>query len=252
MATPFPSPSAAPSPPLPPRRRGGQPSNRNAFRHGFYSRQPPTPLANLAQSIDRSRQDTADRDPVAIARSISDLHKQIDLLVHLCNELVNAGNISLFLALQKSFQKTINLSARLKLRLHDCLQPRDDLHFVAGHALALISYDFRDHCITRDADSFRRDTQKSDLNSLPSLEPFLPSLSEPDFPFLSPRQIQLLQPLLPVPNGFTGPVSPTPATKAPASSVEGPVPKVVMGPVLPAPVMKAPSSAAEGLPSPNP
>jgi hypothetical protein len=84
-----------------------------------------------------------------------------------------------------------------KLILHKHQQPFHDLQYVAGHALDLISYGFWEHRITRDADSFRSGQKKSDLNSLPFIESLLPPFSEPDFPFLTPRQTQLLQPLLP-------------------------------------------------------
>ena len=229
----IPSPYITPRPPLsplPPRRRGGQPSNRNARTHGFYSRQPPAPLAKLSHALDSYRQIEAERDPLAIARSIPDLGRQIDFLAHACQILLAAGKISLFVVLQKLFHKTINLSMRYKLFLHRYLQPFNDLQYVAGHPLDLISYGFWEHRITRDADSFRSGLQKSDLNSLPFIESLLPLFSEPDFPFLIPRQTQLLQPLLPAPNGTDG----SPLSGATAGSVvEG-------------------SGAAASLPSPNP
>ncbi|MGD0751648.1 MAG: hypothetical protein ABSA23_09580 [Anaerolineales bacterium] len=234
MAIPFLTPpSVTPRPPLPARRRGGQPSNRNALRHGFYSRHHPASLTKLTQTIGRYRQIEAQGDPVVLARAIPGLHKQIDVLDHVCTGLMVAGNVSLFIALHKLALKAINTSVRYKLILHKRWQPFRDLQFVAGHALDLIAYDFWEHRITRDADSFRSDTQKSDLNSIPSGESLLPAISEPDFPFLSPPQWQLLQPLLPALSLVEGPAQPAPVTKAPASSL--PLQGEVEGPPSPNP-----------------
>ena len=191
------SPSLTPHPPLPPRRRGGQPSNRNARRHGFYSRRPPAPLASLSHALDRFRRVAVQRDPVAIAQAIPDLHGQSELLYILCETLLATGQISLFVALHKLFNKTLDISMQYKLILHKHQQPFHDLQYVAGHALDLIFYGFWEHRITRDADSFRSGLKKSDLNSLPFMESLLPPFSDPDFPYVSPRQTQLLQPLLP-------------------------------------------------------
>jgi hypothetical protein len=197
MAIPFLSPPVTPGPPLPPRRRGGQPLNRNARTHGFYSRHPPAPLARFSHVLDRYRQFAAQRDPVAIARAIPDLHGQMELLFTICETLLATGQISLFVVLHKFLNKTINISMQYKLILHKHHAPFHDLQFVAGHALDLISYGFWEHRITRDADSFRSGQKKSDLNSLPFKESLLPPFSEPDFPFLTARQTQLLHPLLP-------------------------------------------------------
>ena len=121
----------------------------------------------------------------------------MELLFTICETLLATGQISLFVALHKLLNKTINISMQYKLILHKHQQPFHDLQYVAGHALDLIFYGFWEHRITRDADSFRSGLKKSDLNSLPFMESLLPPFSEPDFPFLTPRQTQLLQPFLP-------------------------------------------------------
>jgi transposase len=85
----------------------------------------------------------------------------------------------------------------MKVIRHHIQQPFHDLLFVAGRACDLIAYDFREHRITRDADSFLNVSEKSYLNSAPSWASLCPSFTEPDFPFLTPRQWQVLQPLIP-------------------------------------------------------
>ncbi len=201
MTIPFLSPSVPSSPPLPPcplpRRRGGQPSNRNATRHGFYSRLHPSPLAKLAHAMDHDRQILAEGDPDALARAIPHLARQIDLLDHVSETLLDTGKTSLFVALIKQSLRGIHTSMRCKLLLHHYYQPFHDLHYVAEHALDLISYDFWEHRITRDGDSFRKGLKKNDLNSIPFSESLLPSFSGTGYPFISPRQWRILQPLIP-------------------------------------------------------
>jgi transposase len=133
----------------------------------------------------------------AIKREAHDLRKQIDLLFHQSQTALDSGNISLFVALHKQFLKATTTSMHFSLMVHSCLQPSEDLQFAADRALDLIAYDFWDHRITRDADSFRNDTEKSDLNSIPSWEDLCPPISEPTFPFLTPRQWDVLAPLIP-------------------------------------------------------
>jgi len=190
--------------PRPSRRRGGQPSNRNAFRHGFYSRMHPTPLAKLSNSIDRYRLITAGGSLKALARAVLDLRKQIDLFLHIINTLSAAGDLSLIVAMNKLFFKAISTSRRSKIILHRSFQPIRDLEFVAGHALDLIYYDFWEHRITRDADSFRIEFEKSDLNSIPSWEAVIPPISDSTFPFITPRQWELLAPWVPALSAGSG------------------------------------------------
>ena len=198
-STPSPCPPSPVShrPPSSVRKRGGQPSNRNAFQHGFYSRKHPTPYAKLSNSMDCYRLIMAEGSPKDFVRAIRDLGKQMDLLLRLVQTVADAGNTPLVLALSKLGLKVTRTSRRLKIMLHRYLQPARDLQYVADHALELIYYDFWDHRITRDADSFRIEFKKSDLNSISSLQNLFPPFMEPDFPFLTPRQWQVLVPLIP-------------------------------------------------------
>ena len=198
-STPSPCPPSPVShrPPSSVRKRGGQPSNRNAFQHGFYSRKHPTPYAKLSNSMDCYRLIMAEGSPKDFVRAIRDLGKQMDLLLRLVQTVADAGNTPLVLALSKLGLKVTRTSRRLKIMLHRYLQPARDLQYVADHALELIYYDFWDHRITRDADSFRIEFKKSDLNSISSLQNLFPPFMEPDFPFLTSRQWQVLVPLIP-------------------------------------------------------
>ncbi len=192
-------PSPVPPPPLPParRRRGGQPSNRNSLKHGLYAIQRPSPLRRYSNSFAGYQQVLEEKDPASLERSIRELHKQIDLLVGLLNYLLNQPTLSLYLALFPVFMRTISFSRRMKVIHHHIQQPFHDLIFVASRACDLIAYDFREHSITHDADSFLKVSEKSYLNSAPSWASLCPPFSEPDFPFLTPRQWQVLQPLIP-------------------------------------------------------
>jgi hypothetical protein len=138
--------------------------------------------------MDRYGQIMAEGSPEEIGQAVHDLGKQIDLLGHLCIKVLDYGNISLFVALHKLLLKATRTSMRFKIMLHFYLQPIRDLQYVADHALDLIYYEFWEHRITRDADSFRIEFKKSDLNSIPSWEDLYPPISEPTFPFLTPRQ----------------------------------------------------------------
>jgi transposase len=102
-----------------------------------------------------------------------------------------------FLSWLKVLNKTTRYSLRLKGFVHGLQKPYRDLLYVAGHALSLVLYEFQEHNILCDADSFRVDLEKSDLNSAPSLETSFSPLSQPDFPFLTSRQWQVLDPLIP-------------------------------------------------------
>ena len=187
-----------PSVPLPPRRRrGGQPSNKNALKHGLYARQHSAPLTRCSISLAHCRLLLTEKNPNTLDRAIQDLEDQKDLLVGLLHSEIDTKDVSPFLALFTVFERTAGFSRRMQILHHQLQQPFHDLQFVAAHAPALILYNFRDYGITRDADSFLKNNEKRYLNSTLSLGELCPPFSAPDFPFLAPRQWDVLEPLLP-------------------------------------------------------
>jgi hypothetical protein len=107
------------------------------------------------------------------------------------------------LAWQKTLLKMINSVAQLKTVRFMQQRSFRDLLFVAQNAIALVRYDFRTFGITRDADSFRVVSEKSDFNSLTFRESLCAFRSDPPYPFITPRQWAVLEPLLP-PSNPTG------------------------------------------------
>jgi transposase len=192
-------PSPVPHPPLlpPRRRRGGQPSNCNAFKHGLFSRQHPAPVTRFSNYLARYTRVEQEQDPASLVLAIKDLRKQIDFLAGLIYSLPDNATLSVFLSWLKVLNKTTRYSLRLKGFVHGFQKPYRDLQYVAGHALSLVFYEFQENNILRDADSFRVDLEKSDLNSVPFWDASLSPLSQPDFAFLTSRQWQVLEPLIP-------------------------------------------------------
>jgi hypothetical protein len=189
-------PSVTSSPPILPRHRGGQPSNRNALKHGLHARKHPTPFAPLAHAVAAS-QPALYTDPAVFSQVVLALRQQIATLFQASKDAVDLRST---LAWHRAIIHGITLLARLKkarLRYH---QPLSHLQFVAAHALDLIRYDFCKSAISRDADSFRGKCEKSDLNSSPSLENAFPPQSDFPHPFLTPCQWQVLEPLMPPSN----------------------------------------------------
>ena len=93
--------------------------------------------------------------------------------------------------------KMVRIVARLKTEWVLRYLPAPDLQYVSQHALALIHDDFCNHGITRDADSFRKKRENSDFNSDSFRESLCASLSDPPYPFISPRQWTVLDPFIP-------------------------------------------------------
>ena len=137
---------ASPVPPhplLPPRRRGGQPSNRNAFKHGLYAHKRPAPLTRFSNSLPGYADVIFQTDPAVLGRLISNLNTQINWLVGLGQSFVERGDTTSYCAWHKVFHRTINISMYIKTVCHDLQQPFQDLQYVSENALALIFYEFR-------------------------------------------------------------------------------------------------------------
>ena len=172
---------------IPPRRRGGQPSNRNAFKHGLYAVRTHTPLTSLVNSIQVS-QPGLEMIPEFLEQSIPLLRS---LIARMFASPPRAAGLRSILAWHRPINRLLGLFLRVKKALAHQRQPLILLHFVAAHALELIYYDFFTSGILRDAYSFREKNKKSDFNSFP--KNLLPVNSA--F-FLTSRQWSVLEPLV--------------------------------------------------------
>jgi transposase len=181
-------------PPL--NRRGGQPSNRNAFKHGLYSAKTPTPLRDILASAASSRK-MPDDGPGAYSRAVRESQQQYCQLMEFRNK---AENFRLALAADKLMLKTFRKIIRLKQACFKQELPGRNLQFVSKYSLDIIRLNICDLGIPRDADSFRATLEKSDFNSLIFQESPCASRSDPPYPFITPRQWRVLEPLLPPPD----------------------------------------------------
>jgi transposase len=134
------------------------------------------------------------QSPGSVLELFQEIQASMDLIPQLMEKFENTP---LFLPLAKQMLQLVKISASIKSAWFWHQQPVRDLQFIAHYALALIRYNFRDYGISRDADSFRVDFEKSDLNSLTFREPLCPTLSDPLYPFITPRQWDIIEPLIP-------------------------------------------------------
>jgi len=221
-------PPSIPSPLLP-RRRGGQPANHNALRHGLHARQHLAPFASLAHAVPAS-QPALFADSEAFNRAILALRQQIAALFQASQ---NTAGLRSILPWHRAILYGITLLKQIMKARQRCLQPQQHLQFIAAHALDLIRHDFRSSGITRDAYSFRGKCEKSDLNSPASQENASQSLSGFPYLFLTPRQCQILASLLPPSS-----LSQNPSFYSESSALPAPVPHLCRqaqasgGPVL--------------------
>ncbi len=172
-----------------PRRRGAQPLNHNALRHGLYARENPSPLTHFLISFQATLPGLEGIPPL-LQTAILDVRLQI---ARIFSSPPPAKEFGRFLSWHRSILHLMGYFIRLQKTLFRLQQPQRSLQLVAVHALPLIRFDFRSSGITRDAYSFRENKELSDFNSLPEYN--LPPAST--LLFLTPRQCQLLEPLLP-------------------------------------------------------
>jgi transposase len=176
------------------RRRGGQPSNRNALKHGFYARKNSSPLATLSTlpAPTTHSRPILDRDIDIFSLGIMELRLQADQLFQVFLKAETArskvANLNLLV-------NTVNAISRLGVAMSQQEQPARDLHSVTEHALAYILNDFRDHGIHHDTDSFLEKKEKSDFNSFS-----VQDASWSGFYFITASQWHVLEPLLPPPH----------------------------------------------------
>jgi transposase len=192
--------SPAPFPPASVRRRpstvrarGGQPSNRNAFKHGLFARKNATPLTYLSDTI-RIPQKGLESVPAVLSQVILTLRVHIANLFESSQQATGLHDI---LAAQRPILRLLNHFLRAQKALARHKQPLCQLQLAASHALDLIRYDFHSSGITRDAYSFREKIKLSDLNSPTIWKDFFSP--NPDYPltFLTSRQWEVLDPLIP-------------------------------------------------------
>jgi hypothetical protein len=176
------------------RRRGGQPSNRNAFKHGFFAEKNPTHLTQLVNAIPLSKPGL-ERIPEVLTQAIPAIRQQIARLFESSPEGADLRSV---LAWHRPILRLLGLFIRANRALARIQQPQFQMKFVAAHALALIRYDFRENGITRDAYSFREKNNLSDLKR--SRENFFASPTDSPPCFLTCHQSELLEPLIPIPD----------------------------------------------------
>ena len=193
MALPFaPSPVASPPAPVVLRlRRGGQPGNRNAFRHGMYSAQNPSSLAAISATL-ASIANERRCSPQTAARHIPTLQSMLS------DAVKPAQDPRLLIAQARLVMKMVSISAALKMKNY-ILFERENIRLEKAAALSmlLIKWSFHDYGITRDADSFRGKLNKSDLKSVHPRVISRPFLEKPFRPYIPDRQWAVIEPLIP-------------------------------------------------------
>jgi len=111
------------------------------------------------------------------------------------------GNIGSKTSILRQLVRLMRLSADIKKVVIYARHDDSLLQLVAGNVLTLMYKQFHDFGITRDADSFLFDFEKSDLNSHSvSRAPLCSSPVSHDY-FLSPAQWQVISPLIPPSQG---------------------------------------------------
>jgi len=193
MALPF-APSPLASPPASVvllLRRGGQPGNRNAFRHGMYSARNPSSLAAISATL-ASIANERRCSPQTAARHIPTLQSMLSDAVQ------PAQDPRLLIAQARLVMKMVSISAALKMKNY-ILFERENIRLEKAAALSmlLIKWSFHDYGITRDADSFRGKLNKSDLKSVHPRVISRPFLEKPFRPYIPDRQWALIEPLIP-------------------------------------------------------
>ena len=182
-------------PPIP-RRKGAEPFNSNALKHGLYAVRTPTPFTGLSFSTGDSWQ-SAYESFNAIGPGIQGLREEV-LLV-----LGSIGRDRDFHSALKSLRlktKLVTTEMRMKVGSIKLRAPIYDLQFVSRHANDLIRWNFRSQGITRNAYSFREKRKLSDFYSHSFRENEQSSQVDSTFPFISPGQWAIVEPLIPPTN----------------------------------------------------
>jgi hypothetical protein len=117
-------------PPILRRRRGGQPSNRNALNHGLYAAKNQTPLTSISSSLKTYRQMPAISPAVAFKPIIQELQEEIYLTYQFFEKAENNRST---LAWFNTLVNMVRIVARLKTEWVLRYLPAPDLQFVSQH-----------------------------------------------------------------------------------------------------------------------
>ncbi len=186
--------SVSPVLPLFHRRRGGQPLNHNALNHGLYASKNRTPLTEIAAALPAYPRSLDTNSPAVARQLILGLTGEIGLAYQ---KLRGVEDNRSMIAWFNTVVSMVSLVGRLKVDFVERFVIGSDLHVVSGNALALIHNSFWEKGIIPETHSFRANIAKSDFNSLALQEALCPSVSRSPFPFLTPRQWAVLEPLVP-------------------------------------------------------
>ena len=192
MALPLaPSPIASPPAPVVPRRRGGQPGNRNAFRHGMYSAQNPSSLADVSATLASIASERRESPRTAL-RHIPTLQSMV------LEGFQPTQDRRLLMAQMRLVMRLTGLSGALKKDKYLHFERENiSLEAAAALSLPLIKGLFHKYGIPRDAGSFREKLDRSDLKSAHPLGTSQPFQEEPLYPYIPDRQWAVIEPLLP-------------------------------------------------------
>ena len=113
---------------------------------------------------------------------------------------IKTENFRLLLSADKLAHKILKSIIRLKSSLSKQQLPLRNLHFVSKYCLDIIRLNIDDIGISRDADSFRLKFEDGGFTSFAFEEFLCASFSDPPYPFITPRQWRVLEPLLPPPD----------------------------------------------------
>ena len=167
------------------RRRGGQPSNRNALKHGYFAVRNLTPFTPRLDPI-QSGSPLSRRSPLPAlyARAIQSVRQQIALTFDAASHATGFKSI---LTWQRALLRHLALFIRYRKALARHQQSQFQLELCASHTLAFIRRDLQEKGFPIQKYSFRGKPELMDDNSPAS-----------PHPFLTAYQWALLEPLLPV------------------------------------------------------
>lgn len=181
-------------PPVPRRRRGGQPLNHNALNHGLYALKNSTPLNKISSALPALPRSFDASSPAVAQEIIQDLMQEICVVYQ---EMIKAENNPAMVAWCNTLVSMVGLVGRLKVDFARRFLVGSDLQVVSQDPLHLIHDTIWKKGILPEAHSFGPNIPKNDFNSLALEEALCRSVSRSPFPFLTPRQWAVLAPLVP-------------------------------------------------------
>lgn len=116
------------------RRRGGQPANPNALKHGLYAVRNQTPFTSVSTFADSYRQ-ILDKSLNFISQTIPELQEKIVLAFQLSEKAKDTSSLLSWLRL---LTKMINFVVRLRTAWFRLQPSASDLHSISQLAQALI------------------------------------------------------------------------------------------------------------------